>query len=120
MPCLVWAGMMLGALPPVFLRELTYDPVDDEPATQTRGKLMFLAGYGSFLVVPALVIVRMWNRAFDRSISGVDSCAAVDSEPELDEEHTESKISGSRPRAGSRAATSLRRRTATAGAAASE
>jgi hypothetical protein len=59
-PTLVFVGMMFGALPPVFLQELVGYPSDDPHPSQTlSGKLTFLGGYGSFLVVPAMLLWRM-------------------------------------------------------------
>ncbi|CAE7814651.1 unnamed protein product, partial [Symbiodinium sp. KB8] len=63
-PAVIWSGMMLGALPPVFLQELvgyTMAGEHQDHASQTpMGKAMFLAGYGGFLIVPVVVIARMW------------------------------------------------------------
>lgn len=121
-PCLVWAGMLLGSLPGVFVAELTYDAAEGEPATQPMGKLMFLAGYGSFLIVPALVIYRMWDGAFTHSAASKPSNTAVevndsDAAPTPGSNGASNGISngsGSRPRANSRARSAGLRRRATA------
>lgn len=67
-PAVVWAGMMLGALPPVFLQELFGYSAEfpDHPSQTFIGKAAFLAGYGGFLVVPVIVIMRMWSEPFPK------------------------------------------------------
>jgi hypothetical protein len=60
--------MMLGALPPVFLQELFGYSAEfpDHPSQTFIGKAAFLAGYGGFLVVPVIVIMRMWSEPFPK------------------------------------------------------